>query len=257
MPGAPAAPEEERVRGPAEGGEDAQRDERVHRRRAVPRPSPGPLVEGPRAPAGDGCGEYEAQPLPVAELERGRHRQDKDGEGEERGHQEPLRDTGLGRRGLPVLAGRGRRGETGGVPASFDGGDERVRAEVRRMLDMGGTGREIDGGVHTFQCAELLLDPAHAGRARHAADDQIRRGEGARGRFPAHQWPIPLMPPMSCEPSSSGCGTPRMSGAAGPARCPTPYETAKSAASRSRNPRAVRTGQGRNAVGCKSSQSGP
>ena len=63
---------EQRVDGPDPRGEHADRDERVHRGRAVPRVRPGRRVERPGAPEDDRRGERERDPLPAVELERRR-----------------------------------------------------------------------------------------------------------------------------------------------------------------------------------------
>ena len=74
--------EEQRVQRPAEGGDDTERDERVHRGGAVPRADQRRAVERPGAPGDDRCGQGQRSPLPELELQRGDHRQQHDRDGE-------------------------------------------------------------------------------------------------------------------------------------------------------------------------------
>jgi hypothetical protein len=60
---------------PAVGGEDAQRDERVHRGRPVPEVDERRPMERPRAPQGDRRGEEEGDQAVAGELESGDHAQ--------------------------------------------------------------------------------------------------------------------------------------------------------------------------------------
>ena len=67
--------EEERHDRPPPRRERADRDERVHRRRAVLQVQPGGPVERPRAPEDDRRRQQEREPLPVVELQRLDHRE--------------------------------------------------------------------------------------------------------------------------------------------------------------------------------------
>ena len=97
--------------GPAVRRQDTHRDERVHRRRGVPEVEPGGPVERPGAPHHDRRRQRQRRPLPGVELERGHHRQQHDGDGEQRGDDEPLLQPGELRVGA-----RRRRGDAGRRP---------------------------------------------------------------------------------------------------------------------------------------------
>ncbi len=86
--------QEERHQRPAEGGEHAERHERVHRGRGVPQVGPRRAMEGPGAPHGHRCGEGERRPLPVGELQRGDHPHRDHGCGQQGAYQEPLPQVG-------------------------------------------------------------------------------------------------------------------------------------------------------------------
>ena len=74
-------PSDERDDRPAPGGERPDRDERVHRRRAVARVQQRRTVERPAGPEDDRRPEREREPLPAVELERREHQRDeRDGE---------------------------------------------------------------------------------------------------------------------------------------------------------------------------------
>ncbi len=220
------ATEEERIGRPAEGRRHAQRHQRVHGRRRMPQPSHRPHVERPRTPHRNRRGQYETQPLPVTELPGGHHRQHEYGQREQRGDDQPVPalERGCPRRafGLGFGFGPGRSGQLGRVPGALDCRDELGLGDVRRMVHPGTPGGQVDRGTHAVQFRQPLLHPTYAGRAGHAADDQIRGRQGGRrlrGRHPC----IPLMPPM---PPLSLCGTvppppepvrvPCMPGATGP-----------------------------------------
>ena len=70
----PGVAKEERVERPGERGQGAERDQRVHRRRAVLEVLPGGLVEGPTGPEHDRHRQLQREPLPVVELQRLDHR---------------------------------------------------------------------------------------------------------------------------------------------------------------------------------------
>ena len=74
MPGMPASPRNSAYSDQPPRGEHADRDQRVHRRGAVPEVRPRGAVERPRAPHDDRRGELQRQPLPVVELQRRDHR---------------------------------------------------------------------------------------------------------------------------------------------------------------------------------------
>ena len=71
-------PGEQHHRRPPPGGERADRDQRVHRRRAVTRRLEGDAMEGPARPEDDRRRERERDPLPAGELEGHHHREQSD-----------------------------------------------------------------------------------------------------------------------------------------------------------------------------------
>ena len=100
--------QEQRVQRPAERRQRAERDQRVHRRGAVPQVGPGGLVERPGAPHHDRRGQGERQPLPVGELQRRDHRHRDHRHGQHGGDQQPVRAaTAVG--SSRVAPGRRRR----------------------------------------------------------------------------------------------------------------------------------------------------
>ena len=70
-------------------GDHADRDQRVHRRRAVPEVDHGGAVERPGAPHHDRGGQHEGSPLPVRELQRRDHRQHHHRDGQRERDQQP------------------------------------------------------------------------------------------------------------------------------------------------------------------------
>ena len=80
-------PEEEHDGRPAERGQRPDRDERVHRRGAMPRVQRGRAVERPAGPEHDGSGERERDPLPAVEHERRHHRDERQRDAERDGQQ--------------------------------------------------------------------------------------------------------------------------------------------------------------------------
>ncbi len=197
--GHPRVAEEQRPHGPAEGGERPEGHQGVHRGGPVPQVRPGGPVEGVGAPGHDGCGQRQAQPLPVLELERGNHRQQDDGGGQRGGDDEPLAQPGqfpvvgalarvgavLGGRGGGALAGSagrggcrrirgyGGRGPLRGVARLLDCRDQIVDRDVVAVLDACLFGGEVDGGAHARHPVELLLHASRARGAGHAADGEL------------------------------------------------------------------------------------
>ncbi|RPK83884.1 hypothetical protein EES46_24890 [Streptomyces sp. ADI98-10] len=169
--------EEQGPQRPAERGQRAERDQRVHRGRAVLRVGPGGTVEGQAAPDDDGRGEGEAQPLPEAELERRDHGEQDDGDGEHGGDDETLPQCGEGgvrfRVGVPDLRSGVlgfRFGLPGRAPAPVLSGSSvrtvglvRVRVRVRVRAGGGGRGGTRRGGIGS--CRRLTFRPGDgAGR---------------------------------------------------------------------------------------------
>ena len=88
------AAEEQRPERPAERGQHAERDEGVHRRRAVAQVGPGGTVEGPGPPRDDGDREGQGQPLPAPHLEGRDHGHEQDRDREHGRHDEPAPQRG-------------------------------------------------------------------------------------------------------------------------------------------------------------------
>ena len=100
--------EEECDRRPAPGGERPERDERVHRRRQVPRVERGGAVEAPAGPEDDRRREREREPLPALELERRQHRERDQRRGQRSGDEQPGADRRGAIGGVRGLVGRSR-----------------------------------------------------------------------------------------------------------------------------------------------------
>ena len=184
MPGRAGFTPEQGVDAPAERGEGADRDEGVHRRRAVAQVHPGGAVERPAGPQHDRPGEGEGEPLPVGELQRVDHRQQQHRDAEDGGADEPvaqgpdLRVVGGG----SVIGGGGRRRRSWDgcrVADGFDLGDEVVDAGVVGDGDGGLFGGVVDAGLDAVELVEPLGDAGGARGAGHAADVE---GDGAGRR---------------------------------------------------------------------------
>ena len=161
--------EEQRPHRPQVGGGDAHRDQRVHRGGAVAQIRPRGAMERPSAPDHDGRRKREDEPLPILELERGHHRQQRHRHTERRRHQQPLtprcRLVRFGGLGLPEARCRQRRG----VARRLHGRDQFLRAHAIGKLNLRLFGREVDAGGDPVDPVELLLDPGRA-RCGHPAD---------------------------------------------------------------------------------------
>ena len=164
--------EQDRQR-PQVGGGDTERDQRVHRRRAVAKVDPGRLMDGPRPPSDDRGREHERDPLPPSSIERGDHAEDQDGQGEQGGD----RDSSAKRREsavvevLVMVAVRGRQRRA--VAERFDSGDELsgcdgVGVEVHRSR----LRREVDRRGHPL-IPLSFFSTRRARGARHAGDRKL------------------------------------------------------------------------------------
>ena len=164
--------DEQRVQRPAERGEHAEGDQRVHRRRRVTQVHPRGAVERPRAPDDDRRGERQRQPLPALELQRRDHRHREHGQRQRQRDEQPLPQRG----GLVLRLGLGRRrvGQRGGVARGLDGLDQLCRLDRGRVVGHGRALRGVvDGGRDAVERVELALDPVRARRAGHARDRQL------------------------------------------------------------------------------------
>jgi len=137
----------QRVRRPQVRRGDAETDEGVHGRRAVPGVRGGGPVERPGAPDRDRGGKREGQPLPVREVQRRHHGQ--------RQHRD-------GQRGADQQ------------PAARPGGDQPGTVHSGRVEGYGGPlGGVVDRGLHAVELVQLAFDPRRAGRAGHPVDGQF------------------------------------------------------------------------------------
>ena len=174
--------DDERSHRPPPGGKRADGDERVHRRRAVPRIQSGSAMEVEARPEDDRCRERKGEPFPALELERHDHRKDDERRGQHRRDDEPPAngvgtiDGGprLGRRHR-VVAGRLHRAEQIG-----DGHALRIEANGGLL------GRIVHRGVDPVELVELALDPVRAGGARHPLEREVDARIRLAGRDGAH-----------------------------------------------------------------------
>ena len=168
------AAEEQGVERPAERGDDAEADERVHGDGAMAGVDRRRAVERPRAPHRDGGRQGEREPLPIRELQRRDHGQHCDRHGQCEADEQPAAEgvgLGIGR----DLLRDGRRGPRGRVARSLDDRDEVRRVEVvaahARLL-----GGVVDGCLDAGQLVQLALDPGGARGARHPGDVELDVG---------------------------------------------------------------------------------
>ena len=172
--------EEQGVQRPAERGQHADRDERVHRRRRVLEVGPGGTMERPCAPEHDGCGAGQAQPLPVVELQRRDHGEDEHRCGErERDQQPPAQRRSVVALGLGLAGG----GQDGVVAGGLDGGDELLGPHAPGVEgDRGLLRGVVHAGADAIERVQRALDAVGARGAGHAVDRQLEacrlRGHG-------------------------------------------------------------------------------
>ena len=167
---------EQRVERPAEGGQDAHRDQGVHGRGAVPQVDPGGPVEGPGAPHHDRRGEREREPLPVGELQRRDHRHRDHRHGQHRGDDQALAQrTGRGRRRPRLTPPRPTR-QRGVVPGLPHGVDQVVGRQRLGIGDLRLLRGVVDRGDDAVELVELALDPVRAGGAGHPGDLELDVG---------------------------------------------------------------------------------
>ena len=178
------AAEPERPDRPRVGGERAERDEGVHRQRAVPEVDRRGAVERPAAPGDDGRREHERHPLPAGELQRGRHREHHDRQGEQRRDDEAHRE----RIARHPAAGRRLR-HTCRVPRGAHRVEELVDPDGRREPHARPLGREVHLGVHAVEPFESTFDPGHAARTGHALDVEVDRALVVLQRHPCPPFP--------------------------------------------------------------------
>ena len=179
--------EEQGVQRPAQRREDADTDERVHRRRAMPEVHPRGPVERPRTPHRNGTGEREGQPLPIGELQRGDHRHRDDRNGQHDGDRQPLSQRAhlgaeFSRRFPGRRRGRRRCGQLRRVAGRFDRRDGLADGDPIGKVNAGLLGGVIDRRLDPRHPVQPLLDACGAGGAGHPADDEFDLLPGHRGR---------------------------------------------------------------------------
>ncbi len=174
--------EEERVERPPERGQRPDRDEGVHRRRAVPQVDPGSAVERPGSPDDDGCGEGQRRPLPVGELERRDHRHRDDRHGEHQRDEQPVaqgpRRVGdfESATGPSTEGASGAGGRLAAYPACSTVSSRYVGRDGLGVLDPGLLGGVVDRRDDAVELVELALDPVGARRAGHPGDVELNAG---------------------------------------------------------------------------------
>ena len=177
--------EQQRVCAPQVGSAHAQRYQCVHARLGLAQIAPRGAMERPCSPGGYGRSERERDPLPVAELQGGHHRQQQHRYAQHRGHDEALqqwvdtRSGGWRRGGI----GRTDRGQRGVVADRLHGGDEITRHHTRRVeIDTRLLGGVVHRRLYTVEFVELLLDAQCARSTRHTLHVEIdmidERGHG-------------------------------------------------------------------------------
>ena len=208
MPSAPARPNSHAPPPTSQRRPDAEADQRVHGRRAVPEPEPRGPVEGPGAPDRDRGGSRQGQPLPAAEL-RGGHHATRPRRPRPAAGRQPAAGPGPGL--APSRRRRRRRpggAEGGGVAGALDHADQLGGVTAARVGDVGALGGVVDAGRDAIQPVQPLLDPGGARGAAHPADDKfglqggpsVAHGLAPRSRAAgAGPW-LPPEPPMSMPP---------------------------------------------------------
>jgi hypothetical protein len=173
-------------RRPRPGGQRPDRDQRVHRRRAVSQVERRGSVERPAGPEDDGRRQRERQPLPAGELQRRhqlqqRQRHSQDGGADEPAPQHPQSLVRLAR--LRDVGGCAR--QRGAVADRLDRPDQLLEFDPRGIeFDRSLLGRVVDARLDAVEPVQLPLDPGRAGGAGHPLDLEP---EALGGRRLGHQ----------------------------------------------------------------------
>ena len=182
MPGIAGVAEEQGVERPAEGGERADADQRVHGRGAVAQVRPGRAVERPAAPHHDRRGQGQREPLP----ER-RTAAPGPSPSATTGTLSTAETTSRTQRPRRVRsasapASARRTAALAAYPAASTVASRSVGGDRVGVGDAGLLGRVVDRGGDAVELVELALDPVGAGRAGHAGDRELDVGGRHRGR---------------------------------------------------------------------------
>ena len=210
-PDAAGAAEQQRPQAPEVRGAGAERDEGVHRHRAVSRVGERRTVERPAAPQHHRGGKDERNPLPARELPGRDHAEHHDRQRQHRADDQPRAQRhragavldvvhvaagcrrARGMVGVGVLrvrvrvaavvdGGGGTSAHVGVVPRFAHGGDERVGIERGRVVHACRFRGEVDRCRHAVQPLQPLLDAGDAARAGHPLDVEDGLGTRVVGR---------------------------------------------------------------------------
>jgi hypothetical protein len=176
--GARAGKEEECRQRPTQGGKRAERDQRVHRRRAVTQVERRGPVEAEATPEHDRGRQPECDPFPAVKLKR----RDQCERGQRCGQSgaEHERQAQAARR----IFGLGSRGKRSPVAGRLDCTDQVVgRDPARVVADRRLFGRVVDGGLNAVEPVQLALDPRCTGGTGHPLQLELEPLESlGRGR---------------------------------------------------------------------------
>ncbi len=159
---------DERDDRPRPGRERPDRDQRVHRRGAMPCVQNGCPMEVEARPEHDRGRQRGGEPLPAVELERRHHREHHEWHGEHGSDQESRQQPP----GLRIV-GRNTRLEAGPVPGRLDGVDQVVHGGTALVVvDGRPLGRIVDRGLDALELVQRALDSHRARRAAHPLEGE-------------------------------------------------------------------------------------
>jgi len=161
--------DEQRCNRPPPRSEGADRDERVHRGRAVARVEHGGPMEVESSPEDDRRREAEGKPFPPFELQRHDHREHDERRGQDGRDEEPPPEP-LGPVCPLLRLGRGY----GVIAGRLDCADELGDGHASRIeAHCGLLGRVVHRRLHALELVELALDPVRARRAGHSLEGEV------------------------------------------------------------------------------------
>ena len=165
-----SATEKQGVERPAHRCQDTNRDQRVHRCRAMLCVHPCRAVKGPRRPRRHRKRQGGHHPLPAGKLQGRHHTEHHDGNREEGREDDPTSKFSN-----PVWSGsRGFARRASPVPRFFHLGDQFF--QIRGFCPDGGLfGRVIHRGGHTRKVIQAFFHPSRARRAGHPLDIELDR----------------------------------------------------------------------------------
>src|SRR5262249_21256755 len=148
--------------------------------------------------------EPERNPFPSTELDRRKHRDER----ERRGEHDRDRQTALqhGERLVVVVVPQVLLGRTSAIPGCLDRRDQIVDRDGRRAPHRRLLGGEVDGRIDAVELLELALDPCDARRTRHALDVEANLRRGRMGCGHAASYPASAIAARTAA-SSSACPT--------------------------------------------------